>query len=200
MEEQAASVAADSRASNANLPPSNIAAPHVFSSSPSRKSPSHTGNIQIESLLDRCAELKLQCDANNEKIESVKADFSQQLETAKDQFRDSAANSARFYELKAGCLTSDVQQCTLALEAAQEESQQKFKHVAAVIKQSEEFLYAHVLSAEDKSAQLGHSLNAKHSHDVSILEQKIENIFSHVTAIEAENLHFRALSDSRISS
>jgi hypothetical protein len=200
MEEQAVSIAASSHAPIAPQPPSNVPLPRDLASSPSRLSPSFAGNIQIESLLDRFSELKLQCDANNEKIERTKEDFSKLLESTKDKFQDSVANSARFYELKANSLTSELQQSTSALQAAQEASQQKFRHVAALIKQSEEFLYAHVLSAEDKAAQLGQSLNVKHSQDISVLDQKIENIFSHVSAIEAENLHFRSLSDSRISS
>jgi chromosome segregation ATPase len=150
--------------------------------------------------LDQLSELKLQVDVSNEKIEQVKADFSQQLETAKDEFRDSVTNSGRFYELKASSLKSEIQQSTSALQAAQEASQQKFRNLAALIKQSEEFLYAHILSAEDKSMQLGQSLNAKHSQDISALDQRIENILSQVSSIEAENMHFRALSDSRINS
>ena len=121
-------------------------------------------------------ELKLQCDANNEKIEALeeaKAEFSQQLEAAKDQFRDSIVNSTRFFELKASSIMSDVQQSASAVHSAQESSQQKFKHLAALIKKSEEFLYAHILTAEDKLAQLGQMLNIKLAQGTSVLDQKL---------------------------
>ena len=131
IEEQTASVAAASQAPIPSQLPSNTPFPHDSSSSPSRFSPpSGSGSIQVESLLDQFSELKLQVDANNEKIEQVKADFSQHLETAKDEFRDSVTNSGRFYELKASSLKSEIQQSTSALQAAQEASQQKFRNLA----------------------------------------------------------------------
>jgi chromosome segregation ATPase len=189
------------RVASAPIPqPSSAPVPRDFAHSPSRLSPSFSASIQNESLLDRFSELKLQIDLNNEKIEQAKAEFSKQLEAAKDQFRDSIVSSTRFFELKASSMVSEVQQTATAVQSAQESSQQKFKHLAALIKKSEEFLYSHILTAEDKSAQLGQMLNVKHAQDRAVLDQKIENILTQVSAIESENLHFRALSDSRISS
>ena len=199
MEEQSVSVTAAAPASISTQQPSNAPLPRDFTSSPSRLSPSFSMNHQAESILDRCAELKLQCDTNNEKIEQTKAEFALDLEAAKNQFRDDIAGATRFFELKANSMFSELQQCTCAFQSTQELSQQKIKNLASLIKQSEEFLYAHILAAEDKSNQLGRSLNVKMSQDLSVLDQKIEKIISQVSAITAENLHFRTLSDSRIS-
>jgi hypothetical protein len=157
-------------------------------------------NSQVELLLDRCSQLTLQSISNSEKIEQAKTDFSQQLETAKDQFRDSVSDSVRYFELKASAVLTEVQQNASALKSYEESSHQKLKHIAAQMKQSEEFLYAHILSVEDKTAQIGESLSEKHSQKLAALEQKIDRVLSQVSTIEAENLHFRTLSDSRISS
>jgi hypothetical protein len=161
MEEQAASVIAATPAPVSTLQPSNAPLPRDFTSSPSKLSPAFSMNPQAENILDRCAELKLQCDANNEKIEQTKAEFALELEASKDQFRDGIASASRFFELKASAMLSELQQSTGVFQNAQESSQLKIKNLGSLMKQSEEFLYAHILAAEDKSNQHGRSLSVK---------------------------------------